>query len=129
MAARRSADPAKTRAAVAVVGAWLRDGNENEPARSQLADAVRPTATTLADIAPGASVEVRVPPFVAAQCIPAPPPRAAIRPTSSRPTRAPGGRRRPVSRRFADATASGALRLSGARAREIAHWLPLVALS
>ena len=68
MAARRSADPAKTRAAVAVVGAWLRDGNETEPARAELADAVRLTARTLADIAPGASVEVRVPPFVAVQC-------------------------------------------------------------
>jgi hypothetical protein len=72
MAARRSADPAKTRAAVSVVAGWLRDPSAPEPGRNELGEAVRLTARTLAAIAPGASVEVRVPPFVAVQCISGP---------------------------------------------------------
>ena len=72
MPPRRTADPAKTRAAVAAVAPWLRDDTRPEPPRDQLADAVRLTARTLAAVAPGASVEVRVPPFVAVQAIAGP---------------------------------------------------------
>ena len=72
MPPRRTADPAKTRAAVLAVEQWLRDGDTPEPARTQIADAVRLTARTLAAAAPGAAVEVRVPPFVAVQCIAGP---------------------------------------------------------
>ena len=72
MPARRTADPAKTRAAVLAVVEWLRDENRAAPERSALAEAVRLTARTLAATAPGASVEVRVPPFVAVQCISGP---------------------------------------------------------
>ena len=72
MAARRTVDPAKTRAAVSAVAEWLRDDSRPEPTRSELGEAVRLTARTLAAIAPGASVEVRVPPFVAVQCISGP---------------------------------------------------------
>ncbi len=129
MAARRSADPAKTRAAVAVVGAWLRDGNETEPARAELADAVRLTARTLADIAPGASVEVRVPPFVAVQCISGPEHRRGNPPNVVETDPRTWLLLATGLLTVADATASGALRLSGARAGEIADWLPLVALS
>jgi uncharacterized SCP-like protein len=129
MAARRSADPAKTRAAVAVVGAWLRDGNETEPARAELADAVRLTARTLADIAPGASVEVRVPPFVAVQCISGPEHRRGNPPNVVETDPRTWLLLATGLLMVADATASGALRLSGARAGEIADWLPLVALS
>src|ERR1700742_1287570 len=72
MVVRRSADPAKTRAAVAAVAGWLPDGGRPQPERAELAEAVRLTARTLAAVAPGASVEVRVPPFVAVQCISGP---------------------------------------------------------
>src|SRR5690242_21873964 len=72
MAARRSTDPVKTRAAVSAVVEWLRDDSRPEPGRAELGEAVRLTARTLAGIAPGASVEVRVPPFVAVQCISGP---------------------------------------------------------
>src|SRR3954466_15256301 len=72
MAARRSADPAKTLAAVAAVVDWLRDAGRPEPGRSDVGEAVRLTARTLAAQAPGASVEVRIPPFVAVQCISGP---------------------------------------------------------
>src|SRR3984885_3995859 len=72
MAARHSADPAKTRDAVRAVEGWLRDETRPVPSRADLAAAVRLTARTLALQAPGASVEVRVPPFVAVQCISGP---------------------------------------------------------
>ena len=43
-----------------------------QPSRSQLADAGRHTARLLAADAPGHSVELRVPPCVAVQCIEGP---------------------------------------------------------
>ena len=72
MPARDSADPAKTRQAMLAVADWLRDGSHPAPDRDALAKAVRLTARTLAALAPGASVEVRVPPFVAVQCVAGP---------------------------------------------------------
>ncbi|GAA3430683.1 sterol carrier family protein [Kutzneria kofuensis] len=55
-------------AAVQAVLPWL-DGAEDAPERSKLAAAVRLSLRTLAQDAPGKSVEVRVPPFAAVQCI------------------------------------------------------------
>ena len=72
MAARDRADPAKTRQAVLAVADWLRDESLPAPDRDSLASAVRLTARTLAAAAPGASVEIRIPPFVAVQCIAGP---------------------------------------------------------
>ncbi|WP_043450667.1 sterol carrier family protein [Jongsikchunia kroppenstedtii] len=60
------------RAAVLAVAEWLDDPGASRPSRAQLADAVRTTARTLAQLAPGNSVEVRVPPFVAVQCVQGP---------------------------------------------------------
>ena len=128
MAARRSADPARTRAAVLAVGAWVRDAASPAPDRAQLADAVRLTARTLAAAAPGASVEVRIPPFVAVQCI------AGPRHTRGTPPNVvetdPWTWLRLVTglARVPDAAAAGALTLSGARAGEIGQWMPLVRL-
>ncbi|MGL5444854.1 MAG: sterol carrier family protein, partial [[Mycobacterium] stephanolepidis] len=68
----RPPDASSTRAAVLAVADWLRDAQAPEPQRAALADAVRFTARTLSADAPGASVEVRVPPFVAVQCISGP---------------------------------------------------------
>lgn len=128
MSPRRTADPAKTRAAVAAVGQWLRDDTGPEPPRDQLADAVRLTARTLASLAPGASVEVRVPPFVAVQCIPGPrhtrgnPPNVVETDPRTWLLLATG------LLRVDEAVASGALRMSGSRAGEVATRLPLVGL-
>src|SRR6185312_6419360 len=72
MAARHRVDPTKTRQAVLAIAEWLRDGTRPTPERDALATAVRLTARTLAALAPGASVEVRVPPFVAVQCVSGP---------------------------------------------------------
>lgn len=126
MAARASVDPAQTRAAVLALAAWLRDDTRPAPARDELAAAVRLTARTLAAVAPGNSVEVRVPPFVAVQCVSGPrhtrgtPPNVVE--TDPRTWLllatgliAPG-----------EAQDAGTLRLSGPRAGAICGWLPLV---
>jgi Bacterial SCP ortholog len=128
MSARRTADPAKMRASVLAVADWLRDEDRPAPERSQLAEAVRLTARTLAAIAPGGSVEVRVPPFVAVQCISGPthtrgtPPNVVETDPRTWLLLATG------LLGVGDAAASGALQLSGSRAGEIASWLPVVEL-
>jgi hypothetical protein len=68
---RKQIDPHELRAAVAAVASWL-DGDEEQPARPVLATAVRASLRTLEQIAPGHSVEVRVPPFAAIQCVAGP---------------------------------------------------------
>jgi hypothetical protein len=129
MAARRTADPAKTREAVSALADWLRDGGVAAPDRIVLADAVRLTARTLAAMAPGASVEVRVPPFVAVQCISGPrhtrgtPPNVVETDPRTWLLVATG------LLSVTDAAAGGALQMSGSRAGEIAEWLPVVSLS
>src|ERR1700722_12041839 len=123
MAARQNADPAKTRDAVRTVEGWLRDDTQPSPSRAQLAAAVRLTARTLAAEAPGASVEVRIPPFVAVQCISGP------RHTRGTPPNVVETDPRTWLLKVADAAAAGALRLSGSRAGEVAGWLPVVRLS
>jgi len=66
-------DPAATRAAVIAIKDWIQDPDgQQKPGRALLADAVRRTARTLEADAPGHSVELRVPPFVAVQCIEGP---------------------------------------------------------
>ena len=64
---RRRTDPA---AGTAAVRAW-RSEREAAP-RAAVATAVRWTLEVLAERAPGSSVEVRVPPFAAVQCVPGP---------------------------------------------------------
>jgi hypothetical protein len=59
------------RAAVAAVLPWLA-GEGEQPERAVLAAAVRLSLRTLEQIAPGRSVEVRVPPFAAVQCVAGP---------------------------------------------------------
>jgi Bacterial SCP ortholog len=129
MPARQSADPAQTRQAVLAVLDWLRDESRPAPDRSALATAVRLTARTLAAVAPGASVEVRIPPFAAVQCISGP------RHTRGTPPNVVETDPRTWLRLAAgilpleDAEATGAVTLSGSRAGEIGHWLPLFGVS
>jgi Bacterial SCP ortholog len=126
MAARRTADPTKTRASVSAVADWLLDDTSPAPDRASLGEAVRLTARTLAALAPGATVELRVPPFVAVQCISGlshtrgNPPNVAETDPRTWLLLATGLRVVP------DAVADGSLRLSGARAVELADWLPVV---
>ncbi len=125
MPARRAVDPAQARAAVLAVADWLRDDSLPAPGRDDLAAAVRLTARTLAASAPGASVELRVPPFVAVQCISGlqhrrgTPPNVVEADPRTWLLLATGLLAVP------DAAASGMLQLSGPRAGEIASYLPL----
>jgi hypothetical protein len=64
-------DPHELRAAVEAVLPWLA-GESDQPSRFVLAAAVRLTLRTLEQVAPGRSVEVRVPPFAAVQCVAGP---------------------------------------------------------
>ena len=129
MAARPKADLKRARQAVLAVADWLRDESHPAPDREALAAAVRLTARTLAEVAPGASVEVRVPPFAAVQCISGP------RHTRGTPSNVVETDPRTwlllatglLSLEAAKATA--ALTLSGSRAGEIGHWLPLFDVS
>jgi hypothetical protein len=129
MAARRQADPVQTREAVRALEDWLRDDTRPAPSRAELAAAVRLTARTLAAQAPGASVEVRVPPFVAVQCISGPrhtrgtPPNVVETDPRTWLLLATGLVAVP------DANTAGTLYLSGSRAGEIQTWLPLVRLA
>lgn len=125
MMARRTADPAETRAAVLTVGQWLQDESAPEPTRAELAAAVRLTARTLAAMAPGASVEVRIPPFVAVQCIEGP------RHTRGTPPNVVETDPRSWLRLVTGLIGIDApgLHLSGSRAAEIAQWLPLLTVA
>ncbi|MBM7770728.1 hypothetical protein JOD54_000932 [Actinokineospora baliensis] len=67
---RKTIDPAELRTAVAATLEWLDGGDQ--PARPVLAAAVRLSLRTLEQDAPGHSVEVRVPPFAAVQCVEGP---------------------------------------------------------
>ena len=70
---KKPVDPAATRAAIMAIKDWIAAPAEHDkPGRALLADAVRRTARTLEADAPGHSVELRVPPFVAVQCIEGP---------------------------------------------------------
>ncbi|MFV0496103.1 sterol carrier family protein [Mycobacterium sp.] len=128
MASTARPDPQRTREAVAAVEDWLRDDTRPPPDRNALATAVKLTARTLAALAPGASVEVRVPPFVAVQCVAGPrhtrgtPPNVVETDPRTWLLMATG------LMGFADAGAAGALGLSGARAGDLDRWLPIVPL-
>lgn len=124
----RDVDPQALRDSVAAVQGWLLDETTPPPDRVVLAAAVRLTARTLAAAAPGNSVEVRVPPFVAVQCISGPrhtrgtPPNVVE--TDPRTwlllvTGLTG---------FDEASSGGRLSLSGSRAGAVAALLPLVRL-
>ncbi|SFN43420.1 hypothetical protein SAMN05216207_101447 [Pseudonocardia ammonioxydans] len=102
---------------------WIAGGPE--PERGVRKAAVKAALAELARRAPGRSVEVRVPPFGAVQCIEGPrhtrgnppnvvetDPRTWIALALGRLT-------------WADAVASGAVRASGSRAGEVAALLPV----
>jgi hypothetical protein len=125
---KQAADPSALRTAVGNVAGWLSDDTAPEPDRNQIAVAVRLTARALAALAPGASVEVRIPPFVAVQCISGPkhtrgtPPNVAESDPRTWLLLVTG------LKAFDEAAAEGLLRLSGSRAQEISAWFPLVRL-
>jgi hypothetical protein len=122
----RKVDPQQLRAAVAEVMPWLRDGAE-QPSRQVLAAAVRSSLRTVEQDAPGHSVEVRVPPFAAVQCVEGPrhtrgtPPNVVEMQPRTWLLLATG------LLTWADAIESGVVTASGSRA-DIAHLLPVLRL-
>lgn len=124
----RNADPAKTRAAVTALAGWLRDDRNPAPTRAELAEAVRLTARTLAAVAPGSSVEVRVPPYVAVQCISGPAHRRGNPPNVVETDPRTWLLLVTGALSVDEAAADRRLSMSGSRAAEIGGWLPLVSL-
>lgn len=125
----KKVDPVETSQAVAQVRGWLVDpANVDKPGRSALAAACRTTARTLASELPGHAVELRVPPFVAVQCVEGPrhtrgtPPNVVETDPETWLKLATGL----IS--FDEALASGAVDASGSRAGEVARGLPVIAL-
>jgi hypothetical protein len=120
-------DPVRMRAAVLAVGDWI-TGDGAAPPRADIAAAVRLTARAMAQDAPGASVEVRIPPFVAVQCI------DGVRHTRGTPPNVvetdPLTWLRLVTGRIdlETAIAEAAIEVSGSRAGEIGRLLPLLRL-
>ena len=132
MPPRRRVDPAAGEEALA---AWVAatapptgEGDAGEGAdvvpRATLATAVRYTLEELASVAPGRSVEVRVPPFLAVQCIEGP---RHTRGTPTNVVETDGDTWLALATgrlTWADAVGSGAVRASGQRA-DLTAYLPL----
>jgi hypothetical protein len=108
---------------VALTG-WLAGGPP--PERAVQRAAVKESLAALVALAPGRSVEVRVPPFGAVQCIEGPrhtrgtPPNVVEADPRTWLALATG------AQSWADALATGRLTASGSRAVEVAALLPLV---
>lgn len=135
---RKAPSAGEVRAAVDAAADWLgqiADVRRHNPARGDekvgphqgaVAAAVRGTLSLLESDVPGHSVEVRVPPFGAVQCVEGPrhtrgtPPNVVETDAGTWLLLATGE----VS--WAEAEAAGWLQLSGIRAAEIASALPLV---
>ena len=127
---RRAPDPARTRSELLAVADWVRATLDHEehprPDRPTLAAAVRSSLRTLEHAAPGHSVEVRVPPFGAVQCVEGPrhtrgtPPNVVETDAATWLALALGL----IS--WEAASADGRIAASGHRAGEIARWLPVV---
>ena len=102
---------------------WLDGGPA--PERAVLRAAVKESLAALAERAPGRSVEVRVPPFGAVQCVPGPrhtrgtPPNTVEADARTWLALATG------RLSWAEAVRTGRLSASGSRAGEIASLLPL----
>ncbi|MCG7237111.1 MULTISPECIES: sterol carrier family protein [Corynebacterium] len=120
-------DPALTREAIQQVAGWL-EGGAAEPSRSELANACRRTARTLAEELPGHSVELRVPPFVAVQCVEGPRHTRGTPPNVVEMKPETWLRLATGLASFAEELERGTIDASGSRAAEIAAGLPVIAL-
>jgi hypothetical protein len=112
---------------LSAVRSVVRAGDGVGVTRDQLATAVRYTLQALADRAPGNTVEVRVPPFGAVQCIPGPrhtrgtPPNVIETDAPSWLAMATG------SLTWSEARGAGKVSASGQRA-DLTGLLPLIAV-
>ena len=111
------------RAALAPTLPWLA-GEGDRPPRAVLGAAVKTSARWLAQQVPGRSVELRVPPFVAVQCVPGPRHTRGTPPNVVETDAATWLRLATGALSWADATAGGAVAASGNRA-DLGSLLPL----
>lgn len=108
---------------------WVRDpAGVEKPARSLLADAVRSTARQLAQDAPGRTVEVRVPPFVAVQCIAGPAHTRGTPPNVFETDPLTWLQLATGHLLLETALADGRVHASGLRVTEVGRWLPVISL-
>lgn len=112
---------AAAREAVERVLPWVRDEAEPRPSRAAMAEAVRLSVQVLGELAPGHTVEVRVPPFAAVQCVEGPDHRRGTPPNVVECGPREWLRLVVGDVSFTDAT----LDASGTRAAEVAPFLPL----
>ncbi|MDN6439757.1 sterol carrier family protein [Corynebacterium nuruki] len=120
-------DPAALRAALQGVLPWLQDPQGvPRPSRSAVAAACRLSIAKLGEDAPGHSVEVRVPPFAAVQCV-----AGSVHRRGTPPNVVQCDARTWLRLATGLDTWEGAVGLdvSGAHADEVAHWLPVVDLT
>ena len=126
---KKPVDPAATRAAVMAIKDWIAAPAEHDkPGRALLVDAVRRTARTLEADAPGHSVELRVPPFVAVQCIEGPRHTRGTPPNVVETDPETWLRLATGLADWEEVVSTGRVDASGSRAGEIAQWLPLIPL-
>ncbi len=120
-------DPLLTREAIEAVRGWLE--GDTEPSRSEVANACRRTARTLAEELPGHSVELRVPPFVAVQLVDGPRHTRGTPPNVVEMSPKTWLRLATGLTTFEEELERGAVDASGSRAGEIAAGLPVIALN
>ncbi|MDK7047533.1 sterol carrier family protein [Corynebacterium sp. UMB0012] len=126
---KKPVDPAATRAAIMAIKDWIAAPAEHDkPGRALLADAVRRTARTLEADAPGHSVELRVPPFVAVQCVEGPRHTRGTPPNVVETDPETWLRLATGLADWEEVVSTGRVDASGSRAGEIAQWLPLIPL-
>jgi len=114
------------RAALAPTAGWLA-GEAEQPPRTVLGAAVKTSARWLAQQVPGRSVEVRVPPFVAVQCVPGPRHTRGTPPNVVETDAATWLRMATGALSWADAIGAGKVVASGNRA-DLSALLPLAPL-
>ncbi|MCZ2821821.1 sterol carrier family protein [Modestobacter sp. VKM Ac-2977] len=114
------------RAALAPTAGWLA-GEAEQPPRAVLGAAVKTSARWLAQHVPGRSVELRVPPFVAVQCVPGPRHTRGTPPNVVETDAATWLRLATGALSWAEAVGEGRVSASGNRA-DLSEHLPLRAV-
>ncbi|WP_075727404.1 sterol carrier family protein [Corynebacterium aquilae] len=124
---RKAPDPVETRTAVLAISDYIR-GEVDSCDRKALAAAVRLTARTVEHAAPGHTVELRVPPFVAVQCIEGPRHTRGTPPNVVELAPLHWLQVATGLKKLQDVAQEPGVEVSGTRALEVAHFLPIVPL-
>ena len=123
MAGTQPISAEELRTALAPTAAWLA-GEGEQPPRAVLGAAVKTSARWLSQQVPGRSVELRVPPFVAVQCVPGPRHTRGTPPNVVETDAATWLRLATGALAWADAVGAGRVSASGNRA-DLSALLPL----